>query len=269
MTDAAAAPPALPTGRITAWVWGGILLIASAVLQLALNGSGASGEILTGIFWLGSLAFAAAVLLFAVGWHGHGSVVARRAPGMVAMAVLALWPMVAAIVMPLLDPVGDSLTSLIVWGYIDTVVYAVAALATVVAIGRARVVPAPWRWAPAWALAIVAGAFLLMQLVGLAAGVLGQQILAPLFWLLSTATVLAPLLLGLLALVLGLAPRPAVAVQVYPPAAYPTAPRSAPGSAPAPARPAAAAPGDPATAEPPRNPASPGGAPAAPADPAG
>ncbi len=99
-----------------------------------------------------------------------------------------------------------------------------AALAGVVAIGRAGVVGHPWRWAPLWGLAAVVGVNVLLQGAGVALGSQpdGLLVLNALAGFAQLVTTLVPLLLGLLAVVLGSRFDPpahprASGVQVYPP----------------------------------------------------
>ena len=90
----ASPPPAVstPVGR---WVFtfGGLLmlsagLMASVAYGLLLQG-GQSGLAFAGLF-LSQLTFSAAVILFAVGWGGGGSVVAGHWVGMVALVAYAV-----------------------------------------------------------------------------------------------------------------------------------------------------------------------------------
>ena len=64
------------------WVWGGALLIVSALLPLVAQYGSAWL-----FFWTGMIAFAAAMILFA---FGRDSVVARRPLGVAALLVLGL-----------------------------------------------------------------------------------------------------------------------------------------------------------------------------------
>ncbi|GAA3896944.1 hypothetical protein [Microbacterium invictum] len=221
-----AASPTLPDGPVTAWVWGGGLLIASALLQLVMmTGMDAiAGSRQVG-YWLGVALLAAALVVFALGLHGRGSVVARRTPGMIALFALAGWPFLNGVV-TLFLPSGQTAADLEaygIWATVAAVLWLGAALTSVMAIGRAGVVPGRWRWAPAWALAVIAGSYALVQVVGVAVASMGPEPVLVFFQLQSMLTVLVPVLLGILAIVLGLTPRPAGAVQVYPSAPEPTA----------------------------------------------
>lgn len=231
MTHAAAAPAAPPRGPVHAWVWGGALLIGSALAQLAMMTVQATGPGLHAFgLWSGMLAFAAATIVFAWGLRGHGSVVARQRMGMVALFVVGLWPIVAAVVMMLLPSATTAaqLEVLGVWSTVDGVVWLAAALLAVVAIARAGAVPGWWRWAPATGLAVVLGSWVLVQVVAVSVGWAGVQVVMPLLQLQAMVTVLVPVALGIVAIVLGLTPRgaphPAPPVPVYPPPEQPPHP---------------------------------------------
>jgi len=101
--DAAADRPATGAalhGPVPAWVWGGVLLVVSAVVpQVLYAGVDAPGRSV--LYWFGMVAFSAALLLFAYGWpmpRGRGAVAAGQPSGTVALTVLALWPLASAIV---------------------------------------------------------------------------------------------------------------------------------------------------------------------------
>lgn len=218
MTDADR-PAATP-----AWIWGGGLLLASAVLPLITSSAGfaATGGLSGAVFsWIGMLAFAAAMVVFAVGLGGRGSVVARGPAGMTALIALAavtpiIWVLTAVFPYSDADPGAYA-----VWGYTDAAVRFGAALVAVVAVGRARVVPPPWNWAPAWGLAAVVGTAVLAQVSAVAiAGRPGdQEALVTVFALSSLAAVVVPSLLGILSIVLGSRSETRATVPVYPPPA--------------------------------------------------
>ncbi|CAI9388755.1 hypothetical protein [Microbacterium sp. T2.11-28] len=207
-----------------AWIWGGGLLLASAVLPLItgsvgfVTAGGAGGAVFA---WIGMLAFAASMVVFALGLGGRGSVVARRPAGMTALIALAaitpiIWVLTAVFPYSDADPGAYA-----VWGYADAAVRFGAALVAVVAVGRARVVPPPWNWAPAWGLAAVVGTAVLAQVSAVAiAGRPGdQETLLTLFAFSSLVAVVVPSLLGILAIVLGSRAEPRATVPVYPPRA--------------------------------------------------
>lgn len=206
------------------WAWGGGALIGSAVLPLVVWTAMPGEPLSVAADWAGMAAFAAALLLFAWGWRGQGSAVARRVPGVVALTVLALWRPVTRVVISAW-PASDEFTSfLFSFTYVDMVVWVGAGLAAVVAIGRARVAPPPWCWAPLWALSVVVGLQALLLVVGVAVGARpgGVELYTGLLSVAQLAATVAPVLLGILAIVLGVgaASRPPASrhpVQVYPP----------------------------------------------------
>ena len=140
-----------------AWLIGGVLLIVATVLGLVLSPAG------LGI--VGDLVFAAALLVFAFGIRGAGSVTARRPLGTTALTILAVWTVVGSALIDVLvtggfglQVVTDSGTGtapLLVLSLVDVGIQFTASLIAVVQIARAGVVPRPWNWAPAWALAAI------------------------------------------------------------------------------------------------------------------
>jgi len=140
-----------------AWLIGGVLFIAATVLGLVLSP--------VGLGIIGDVVFAAAVLVFAFGIRGAGSVTARRPLGTTALTVLAVWTVVGSALITMLvtggfglevvTDNGSATAPFLVANYVDIGVQFVASLIAVVQIGRAGVVPRPWNWAPAWALAAI------------------------------------------------------------------------------------------------------------------
>lgn len=205
-----------------AWIWGGGLLLASAVLPLITGSSGfaAAGGLSGAVFsWIGMLAFAAAMVVFALGLGRRGSVVARRPAGTVALIALAvvtpiIWVLTAVFPYSDADPGAYA-----VWGYAELAVRFGAALVAVVAVSRARVVPPPWNWAPAWGLAavVVTGVLAQVSTVALAGRPGDQEALVTVFALSSLVAVVVPSLLGILAIVLGSRAEPRATIPVYPP----------------------------------------------------
>ena len=218
-----------PNAPLRAWVWGGGALIASALLPVVVSTTFATADVfsealLTAVHWIGMAAFAAAMLLFAFGWRGQGSVVGRAVPGMVALSVFGLWRPVSSLGFGAVPYSDDTRALLTAFSYIDLVVWIGAGLASVVAIGRARVLPRRWLWAPLWGFAAVVGVGVLSQAVGvsLAAQPDGLALFGAAMGLMQLFAVVVPLFLGILGVVLGLradAPDrpPRSAVQVYPP----------------------------------------------------
>lgn len=205
-----------------AWIWGGGLLLASAVLPLITGSPGfvTAGGLSGAVFaWIGMLAFAASMVVFAFGARGRGSIVARRPDGMVALVALAAVSPVVWVLTAVFPYSADNPDAYVLWGYADVAVRFAAALVAVVAVGRARVVPPPWNWAPAWGLAAVVGIGVLAQVsaVAIAGGPADQETLVTVFAFSSLVATVVPSLLGILAIVLGSRADPRAAVPVYPP----------------------------------------------------
>lgn len=187
----------VPSDARHAWQIGGALLIASVVVSAPLAPY-FGGAVIKAVL------FAAALLVFAFGIRGSGSVTAGRPLGTAALTVLAIWVLLRAVAwkLPWVDAVGtDVLTDV---GYVDSVVQLAAALIAVVQIGRACVIPRPWSWAPAWALAAVVMPSLLGLLI-LAIGGSEAQLFLTMFVsaIDGLARTAGPVFLGVLTIVLG------------------------------------------------------------------
>lgn len=204
------------------WTIGGVGLVLCAVigmLRYSLPG------VDSGVALALDVVFAAAVLLFAIGLSREASVVARRPLGVVALAVVALWPIVVRIAQPLL-PTMDAATFdagldayreveslLTAVFFVNLLVSLAAALIAVVQIARAEIVPIPWRWAPLWALIASVLAGVLPQLLFAFAGPAGSQNLTEVVFVLGALGFLARTLgLGIIALVLAARDRRSVEV---------------------------------------------------------
>lgn len=195
--------------RGTTWIIGGIGLILSGALGLL--GAGSAGLAGSGVLAIvQNVAFAASALLLAVGMTRADSGVARRPTGVVAVAILALWPLIAegaAAAIGAVEPNGavepDAAAAWTVLGYASILVPTAAGLIAAVVILRAGTVPDPWRWAPMWVLAFQVGAWALTQALAVA---LGPDVLSinGVFLLLGAVAFLAGTLgLGVLAVILG------------------------------------------------------------------
>ncbi|TFC91789.1 MULTISPECIES: hypothetical protein [Cryobacterium] len=147
-----------------AWFIGGGLLLASVVVTVI-----AQPVLFPYADTLAPALFSAALLVFACGVGGTGSVTARRPLGTTALAALAVWLLLGSVVYGVL---GDSLTDdsasvvLLAFVYADSFVQFALALVAVVQIGRLGAVPVPWNWVPTWIVAAVSVAWLLLQLMG-------------------------------------------------------------------------------------------------------
>ncbi|MCT9821036.1 hypothetical protein N3K63_12175 [Microbacterium sp. W1N] len=194
------------------WMIGGIGLVVCGVigmLQYSVVGMAqASGLVLDALF-------ASSVLVFAIGSSRAASVVRREPLGMVALVVVAVWPLVMRVVAAFLPPMGaetfdagleayraaeGTLTAVF---YVNLLVSLAAALLACVRIARAGVVPAPWNRAPLWALIASVAAGVVPQLLFAASRPGGAQGYAEIAILIGAVGFLARTLgLGIIALVL-------------------------------------------------------------------
>jgi hypothetical protein len=205
---------------------GGVLLIASAVAGSAIpTGFGMGLPLGIVLGWGATVAFSAAVLVFAFGAGHGGSIVARRPLGVTAAVILALWPF-AERVLTWAMPFDERSTEFSqVWAYVSVTAKVAAAIVLVVQIARAGVVTGRVRWAPAWGLAAVVVPQVLAQVLAIAMGIDQSRTEVDGLILLSMigqlASFAAPVTLGIIAIVLAQR-RPAPSadpVQIFPPAA--------------------------------------------------
>ncbi len=191
-----------------AWVVGGGLLIAAplfgAIWWPGLLPFGAVGLISAALL-------SASLLVFALGIGGSGSVTARRPLGTAALVLLAVWLLASQVISTVVSE-GNLLADM--WSelrYADSLVQFVAALIAVIQIARAGVVPRPWNRAPGWVLAALTVVWLLSQLIfvnigggrGPDSGTDAQVIAAILSSLDALVRIAGPVLLGVVAIVLG------------------------------------------------------------------
>lgn len=184
-----------------AWVIGGVLLIAAMLVGVVVQyGSllGSGGAVVAAIW------FPAALLVFAFGVRGSGSVTDRRPLGTAALTALAAWVLLGQILLPTFRSGSVDPGLLLALGFIDSLVQFTLALIAVVQIARAGVVPRPWNWAPSWALAAIAVPWVLEQII--AAGAAQTQdapfVVAAVLTLDSFVHVGSAVFLGVLAIVL-------------------------------------------------------------------
>lgn len=210
MTDAEVRKP------VPAWIWGGALLAASAVVPTAMRAV-APGGLGSAVAIVTAVLFAASLVIFAFGFRDGGSVVDRRRTGVVALLVLAVVPFVMKLATS--GPIAeDQIPLYTVVSYVQLAVTAAAALVAVVTTGRVGVLPPRWRWAPAWGLAVIALAVALPQVVGVAMAGRNTQDLIGVFTVASLLIFAVPLTLGVLAMLLGARGLATPSPQVYPPA---------------------------------------------------
>lgn len=203
-----------------AWIIGGSLLTAYAVLILTLNGLPGSAPV--GSDLVLDAIWAVALVVFAVGFRRSGSVVARHPLGVVALLVAAAVPLLTQVLFAVLpfdtsDPVPS-----VMLGQTLAVVSLAALVVAALVIGRAGAVPHRWRWVPLIVVAVGAVPQILVLAIAVSAtdpyGQMGWVLAGQWFRQLGTFLVL---LLGILAIVLAPREQPKAdeTVQVYPPAA--------------------------------------------------
>ncbi|SFO00748.1 hypothetical protein [Mycetocola miduiensis] len=147
------------------WFVGGSFLLGSLVLGW---NSHLPSPVVSVISVLGTMLFAAALLVFAFGFRRAESVTARRPLGTAALTILAVWVLLSPLLTDVLlsGPIENEPSSaLIVYSLIDPYLRFALALVAAMQVGRTPVVPAPWNWAPAWALAVLTVPWVLGQVV--------------------------------------------------------------------------------------------------------
>lgn len=213
MTDASA--DAVRDARLT-WVVGGSLLIASAVLPLL---GVVPAATLPGVAWASDLLWCAALVLFALGIRGRGSVVARKPFGVTFLVLAGALPIVERLFWALYpmptEPDGTPIAinqGLLVLEFL-------VLLTAAVAVARSGAVSRRLRWLPLILLVVASIGQVIPYLVFATAAdwaVVAALPLAGLATVLNTGALLA---LGITAIVA--APRRDVRseapVQVYPP----------------------------------------------------
>jgi len=148
--------------RRRTWMLGGGLLAASALLSLAMRGYPFP---MVPFVSLPHVLFSAGAAVFAIGLARAGSVTARRPLGTSAIVGLAVWLLLVSPLLNMLQPVmsddanaaetAELLTLSVMLSITSEVIALILALIGVMQIGRAGVVPPPWRWAPLWTLLAV------------------------------------------------------------------------------------------------------------------
>lgn len=198
------------------WTWAGAGLIVCGLSGMMQNSLPAMpGTDLLQAF--STVIYAASILLFAFGFSISASVVGREPVGMIAMVVVAIWPLVDFIIsrtLPL-EPVAGSSG----WSGLEVLsllIPAAASLVAAVQIGRGRTAPWPWRWAPLWAFAFFALTWAVPQVILVTERPEDIQGFAGLFLMLGGMGSLAGTLgLGILAIVLAARQRPS-SIEIYP-----------------------------------------------------
>ncbi|UJP09868.1 hypothetical protein L2X99_16055 [Microbacterium sp. KUDC0406] len=203
---------AIAVQRRRTWMAGGVLLLTSVLTMAVNNMPGA---------WLGALPgllFDAALVILAIGLGRGGSVTARRPMGTGALIAFAVWdlvwPWVKGLVPYPATPDDDYFATMQLLGITGQVVSLILAAVAVTQIGRLRVVPRPWNWAPLWAFAAVVLCQVLQSVLVVASPTAGQDVLIAISGFFVLIDVLATAFLGVLAIVLATRRDPA-SVVVY------------------------------------------------------
>ncbi|MCE0510171.1 hypothetical protein LVJ59_14050 [Microbacterium sp. KKR3/1] len=149
------------------WLLGGIGLISCGIVGIARSSVlGAPGaDVILAL--LSDLLWAGAILLLSIGLSREASVVARSPLGLSASAVVALWPVTATVLGPLVLPQEPTATEAWqIWAYLSVLIPLISGLIAAMQVARARTVPAPWNWAPLWALGVQTIVWVVPQAVG-------------------------------------------------------------------------------------------------------
>ena len=195
--------------RRDTWMTGGMLFVLSALATLV------PPELTFGLpVGIPTLLFGLGAVIFAVGLGSAGSVTARRPLGTGAVVALVIWTVAVAPVLWMVvtrdgptERGADAYYSAVTVTSTATELISLAlALIAAAQIGRAGVVPKPWRWAPLWALVAVVVAQLVPNLVASSGPVTDQTQLIALFSLIGLLTASAVAFLGVVAIVLAVRP---------------------------------------------------------------
>ncbi|QTV79015.1 hypothetical protein [Microbacterium sp. NIBRBAC000506063] len=198
--------------RKRTWLVGGILLLIVVLLGLVRE---MVGPYLP--WWVDRGLLAAAFVVFAIGLGRGGSVTGRRMLGTAALVILAVWQLLSPLLWRVLTPseYESALGVLRVLGTAEQALVFALALIAVVQIGRTAVIPGPWNWAPAWALAAVVAVQLVSALIAATRGLLDHMLVIVFVGVGGVVAVAAQAFLGVLAIVLALRPVRPSTVNVY------------------------------------------------------
>ncbi|MGS0562913.1 hypothetical protein [Microbacterium aurugineum] len=149
------------------WLLGGIGLISCGIVGIARSSVlGAPGaDVILAL--LSDLLWAGAIFLLSIGLSREASVVARRPLGLTASAVVALWPVTATVLGPLVLPQEPTATEAWqTWTYLSVLIPLISGVIAAMQVARARTVPAPWNGAPLWALGVQTIVWVVPQAIG-------------------------------------------------------------------------------------------------------
>lgn len=185
-------------GSKQVWIVAGALMIGSVLLGPVLQvGSymGPTGGLLS------TLLIVVSTIMFAIGADRSTSVTARRPFGTAALIGLAVWTAVGT---PVLDALATlpGRGSMIGFGHVDLIVTFVLAAIATTQIARAGIVPRPWNLAPLWVLAAAVAVRVVQLVVIITAGPDASRFAPFLSTLDGLGGVVAPVFLGIVAIVL-------------------------------------------------------------------
>ncbi|SMG16295.1 hypothetical protein [Agreia pratensis] len=187
--------------RSRAWLWGGIALIASAIVQFALPST------LRGSSLIGALLIAAGLMLFAFGGGVRRNIFGGHVLGAVGAVLLAVLLITTNIVNLFPDFGGPAWNQEWVGSVVGFARLALSII-VVVQVGRSSELSSPWRWAPVWAVLAQEFSWVIFQ-VGLINA--GNTANGPGLWVTSFSAVVAasvPIFIGVLAIVTSVARQP-------------------------------------------------------------
>lgn len=193
---------------------GGVLLLASVLIGVVTQQVVFA---VPGVTILGALVFAGALVVFALGIRGQGSVVGRRRSGVSALVAVALWSVMARVVYFVIGQQQTSGAGITVFVYVDMAVRFSLMAVAVAQVARARVLPYPWNLAPMWAFVAITVPEVLIAILGVSivAGAAGQSAYLAAAALSSFAHLAAPTFLGVLAIVLATRPPRIQTIPIY------------------------------------------------------
>lgn len=185
-------------GSKQVWIVAGALMIGSVLLGPVLQvGSymGPTGGLLS------TLLIVVSTIMFAIGADRSTSVTARRPFGTAALIGLAVWTAVGT---PVLDALATlpGRGSMIGFGHVDLIVTFVLAAIATTQIARAGIVPRPWNLAPLWVLVAAVAVRVVQLVVIITAGPDASRFAPFLSTLDGLGGVVAPVFLGIVAIVL-------------------------------------------------------------------
>lgn len=183
--------------RSRAWLWGGIALIASAIVQFALPST------LRGSSLIGALLLAAGLMLFSFGGGMRRNIFGGHVLGAVGAVLLAALLITTNIMNLLPDSGGPAWNQEWVASVVGFARLALSII-VVVQVGRSSELSSKWRWAPLWAVLAQEFSWVMFQVGLINAGNIAN---GPGLWVTSFFAVAAasvPIFIGVLAIVVAI-----------------------------------------------------------------